>query len=83
MLITTNQINLIRENKHNDQFNKSKKPVKQLLDDNFKTVKYRQAEELKAEIRSFMKSNRASTDLCENLIVMIEKSQGVIYNEKI
>ena len=66
MLITTNQ------------FSKSKRPAKQLFDDNFKIVKYRQAEELKANIREFMKSNRASTDLCEELIIMIEKKQGVI-----
>ena len=69
--------NLIKDNKHNRQFSKSKKPVKQLFDDNFKMVQYKQAEELKAQIRDFMKSNRVSTELCEELIVMIEKKQGV------
>ena len=47
--------NLIKDNKHNRQFSKSKKPVKQLFDDNFKMVQYKQAEELKAQIRDFMK----------------------------
>lgn len=75
MLITTNQINLIKHSKPNNQFKRNNKPKLLIFDDR---INYEKAEALKGVIRSFAKHNGSIKELTDKLINEVEKFQGVI-----